>query len=66
VPVARGVYPKKKKAKPGEWIPVEYALPDLKTLERLSRGEAERIQQRLFDAHESELETIKRKVKGNP
>jgi hypothetical protein len=63
VPVARRGCSKKQKAKPGEWIPAEYALPDLETLERLSGGEGEPIQRQLFVTQGNGLEELRQKLK---
>ena len=60
VPSAKAGCARKKNL--GEWPPPELSLPDLETLERLSRGEpaGPATQRRLFD-EETELETIRRR-----
>ncbi|MCC6126902.1 MAG: hypothetical protein IT426_18210 [Pirellulales bacterium] len=63
---SRGRLSEKKKAKPGGWlesIPAELLLPDVATLEALSRGEpvGPARQGELFEAGESYIERMRRR-----
>jgi hypothetical protein len=67
VPLPRRGCTQKQRTKPGRWIdliPPAFVLPDLTTLERLSRGEAEPTQGQLFDTQADGLAELRRKVRG--